>query len=400
MKKINWQKLHNVPRDCFWANLPCVAEECDIFDGLKKLFSLPNNHITLPKSKDSLRVLDTNSAQNITISFHALFKTASHEQIKQLILRCDTSIINSTLIGALIKFLPQHKMQQLHKMNEEGVQLSNVEEFAACLGGIERLTPRLNCMNFKLVFNDLVKDLKPDLKAGTAACEEIISNKKFGKILDLVLSIGNIMNGNSSKAIGFELSILGKLHDVKCTNNKQTLVNFIVETIQQKFPESLNFVDELVNIDKAAGLNFDHMNETIETIATSSQQLQEELKYEHASKLPEDKFVEVMAPFSLECRNQLKVLIKMMNEMRDSYAEVGRYFAFDTSKCSMEDWFSHIKTFKTQFARAYKEINKESKEKACRTQNSKLVDKQQKEPSFARAGIFMLQHHFTLCYFE
>lgn len=392
MKKMNWQTLHNVSEDCFWTNLPCVVEEGDIFDGLQQHFSLPNNDTNkglAAKSQISLRVLNQNTAQNLLISFHALFKAASHEQIKQHILRCDTSILNSNLIETLIKLLPQHKIEKLHNIDKEGVQLSNVEKFVACLGGIERLIPRLNCMNFKLGFNDLVKDLQPDLKAGTVACEEIITSKKFGKVLNLILSIGNLMNSGNSEATGFNLAILTKLHDIKGTNNEKTLLHFIVETIQRKFPELLNFVDELVHIDKAASLNLDNMNEAVQTIATLSQNLQKELEYGHASKSSEDKFFEVMMPFSLKCRNQVEVLTKMMKDMRSSYTTVGKYFAFEVSQCPMGECFSNIKTFKTQFSKAYKDIDNETEKMACQTQNCEIA-KQQKESSVVEAGMFIV----------
>lgn len=314
MKKINWKTVQNVSSDSFWANLPSVAEEEEIFDGLKERFSLPNNNSnksSSAKSQISLRVLARNTAQNLLISLHALFKTASHEQIKQHILSCDTSILNSTVIETLIKFLPQHEIEKLHKMDKEGVQLSNVEKFVACLGGVERLIPRLKCMNFNLGFNDLVKDLQPDLMAVTAACNELISSKKFGQILNVILSIGNLMNSGNSGAAGFDLAVQSKMQDIKSSNNKQTLLHFIVETVQRKFPESLNFVDELTHIDKAASLNFNNMDETVQTIVTSSQELQKELEYNHTPKLSEDKFVEVMTPFSLECRSKAEVLTKM-----------------------------------------------------------------------------------------
>lgn len=100
-------------------------------------------------------------------------------------------------------------------MNNENVELADVEKFVATIGDIERLVPRLNCFNFKLGFNELIENLEPDLKAGTAACEEITSSKKFGKILSLILSIGNFMNCGNGEATGFELAILTKLQDIK-----------------------------------------------------------------------------------------------------------------------------------------------------------------------------------------
>lgn len=54
----------------------------------------------------------------------------------------------------------------------------------------------------------MVQDIKPDIVAGTAACEEIRNSKKFSKILELILLLGNYMNSGSKNeaAFGFEIS--------------------------------------------------------------------------------------------------------------------------------------------------------------------------------------------------
>lgn len=54
--------------------------------------------------------------------------------------------------------------------------------------------------------------------AGTAACEEIRSSKKFSKILELVLLLGNYMNSGTrnAQAFGFEISFLTKVLIIKC----------------------------------------------------------------------------------------------------------------------------------------------------------------------------------------
>jgi len=49
--------------------------------------------------------------------------------------------------------------------------------------------------------------------AATAACEEVKKSKKFAKILELILLIGNIMNSGTKNAqsVGFDISYLPKV---------------------------------------------------------------------------------------------------------------------------------------------------------------------------------------------
>lgn len=372
MKKINWKALrpHNLSENCFWTNQHDLhTKENDLIDELSQHFSLPNKNVAngpYAKSHISLRVLDQNGAQNLMISLRVLFKNSSHEEIKQSILRCDTSVICSTFVETLLKCLPQpNQMKELYKMQNDGIELLDVEKLVANLANIENLKVRLHCINFKLGYNDMVKELEPNITAGAAACEEIMSSSKFGKILALILSIGNLMNSGSTLggATGFELAILTKLHDVKSSDSKYTLLHFLVEKIKKELPESLNFADELVHLDVATHSNFDEIKETVGKIKTSLKELQNELEHYDESSSSEDKFVEVMSPFALECHRQLMVLEKLMNQMQSTYIEVGKHFAFDINKYSMDDFFLDIKTFKNLFARANTELVK--------TQNSK-----------------------------
>lgn len=82
---------------------------------------------------------------------------------------------------------------------------------------IKRLLPRLRSLSFMLKYEELVQDIKPDIVAGTAACEEVKGSKKFAKILELILLLGNYMNSGSrnGQAFGFEISFLTKVCFIK-----------------------------------------------------------------------------------------------------------------------------------------------------------------------------------------
>lgn len=78
---------------------------------------------------------------------------------------------------------------------------------------IKRLLPRLRSLSFMLRYEELVQDIKPDIVAATTACEEVKSSKKFARILELILLLGNYMNSGSrnGQAFGFEISFLTKV---------------------------------------------------------------------------------------------------------------------------------------------------------------------------------------------
>lgn len=79
---------------------------------------------------------------------------------------------------------------------------------------IKRLMPRLRSLSFMLRYEELIQDVKPDIVAATAACEEVKNSKKFKQILELILLLGNYMNSGSrnGQAFGFEINFLTKVY--------------------------------------------------------------------------------------------------------------------------------------------------------------------------------------------
>lgn len=324
MKMLNWDAVmpKELSKDCVWSKFQkdeLPAE--NVFAKLAENFcSKPNKQINYgTKPHATLRVIDGKTAQALLILLRVKFKDLSHEEGKQYILRCDSTMLNVDIIDGLIKCIPQpHQIKQIEKLKDDRVKLVDAEEFLAGLCEIKRLVPRLKCIKFKLSFNDIVENLEPNIKVGIIACKELIKCEKLTKILNLILSLGNFMNSNKVRAIGFELPILTKLNDIKDTDNKRTLMDFIVETIESQYPEILNFVDDLIHLNKAARLNIENIKETIQEIKESTERLEEELEPANVSQLvADDKFGEIMEPFSSHCCYQLKVLTKMMKDMQD-----------------------------------------------------------------------------------
>lgn len=113
---------------------------------------------------------------------------------------------------------------------------------------------RLNTTSFKMKFQELVQDIKPDIVSATAACEELKKSRKFSMVLKLVLVIGNYMNAGSrnAQAIGFEINFLPKLSGTKAADNKTTLLHFLAQLIEEKHPDCINFWEEIHHVDRAA----------------------------------------------------------------------------------------------------------------------------------------------------
>ena len=169
------------------------------------------------KKSKSLKVLDPKAAQNLSILLAGPVKHISYEELRKCILRCDHTVLTEDLLQGLIQYIPApDQLNRLKEYEQQYYDLSEAEQFSISISGIKRLVPRLKSLMFKQRYSQLVQDCKPHIVAATAACEEVKKSKKFAKILELILLIGNIMNTGSKNAqsLGFDISYLPKVFNL------------------------------------------------------------------------------------------------------------------------------------------------------------------------------------------
>ena len=396
MKRANWKAIipHKMSEKSFWVRVheDKLASD-DILSGLASKFSSKpikrttekdstDRPMTTKKSVVDLRVLDGKAAQNLLILLQGSLKHISYDQIKIYLLRCDMSMLDASVLQQMIQYLPPpDQLKKLQELKASGEELSGAEKFAATIAEVKRLGARLQSLSFKLNFQDMVNDVKPDVVAATAACEEVKTSKKFAKILELILLLGNYMNTGSKNeaAFGFEISFLTKLTSTKDFENKQTLLHYIAEVVEVKFPECLNFFEDLSHVDKASRVSLDNIQKTMRQMNASLKNLESDLSNNKVPQSPDDKFLEVMGKFTSECRQQVEVLGRMQGQMENLFKDLAEFYAFDPNKYTLEEFFTDIKTFKDAFVQAHQDNKKirENEEKARRARESR--EQQQKD---------------------
>lgn len=403
MKRANWKAIvpNKMSEKAFW--IKCKEDRLasdDIFAGLSAKFSSKpvkkeekdsvDRPPTTKKNVIALRVLDFKSAQSLSILLGGSMKHLPYQEIKMCLLRCDTTIIGSNILQQLLLYLPPpDQLKRLQEIKQNGEELSGAEDFAATIGEIKRLSPRLHSLTFKLTMTDMVQDIKPDIVAGTAACEEVKNSKKFAKVLELILLLGNYLNTGSKngQAYGFEIGYLTKLTNTKDYENKSTLLHYIVDTIEQKFPDALTFHEDLSHVAKAARVSLENIQKTMRQMNSSLKNLESDLNNNKIPQSDDDKFLGVMGPFAVDCRQQVEVLGKMQTQMENMFKDLGEFYAFDVNKYTMEEFFSDVKTFIDLFVQAHKDNVKirEDEEKNRRMRDAReqaqrdLVDRQQRK---------------------
>ncbi|XP_039752772.1 protein diaphanous isoform X2 [Pararge aegeria] len=390
LKRANWKNIvpQKMSEKAFWVT---VQEDKlaspDILTGLAAKFSskpvakrnedsVDRVH-TLKKVKD-LKVLDSKAAQNLSILLGGSLKHMSYEHIRSCVLRCDTTVLTANVLDLLIQYLPPaDQLKKLADLKCKSEELTEAEQFAATVADIKRLVPRLRSLAFREHYSEIISELKPDIVSGTAACEEVISSRKFAKILELLLLLGNYMNtgSNNAGAYGFEISFLTKLTATKDLENKQTLLHYLVDTIEGKFPDVLAFAEEMPHIDRAARVSMENLQKALKKMDNDIKALETDLNNSRVPQSPEDLFHETMSNFAKEAREQCDLLHSMFRKMEALYSELAEYYVFDPHKYTLEEFFSDIKTFKDAFATAHQEnvVARETEERARRAREARAT---------------------------
>ncbi|XP_037070758.1 protein diaphanous-like [Pollicipes pollicipes] len=368
LKRANWKKVmpQHLKENSFWVgiNEERLADE-DILQGLQNRFSsrpiakkVDADINSKTKKSKELRVLDGKAAQNLSILLGGPLKHMTYEEVKRAVLRCDDSVLTDTLVESLVQYCPTpDQLKKLENYRAEYDDLAEAEQFAITIGSIKRLLPRLKSMSFKLRFAEMVQDVKPAIVAATAACEEVTSSKKFARMLELILLMGNYMNTGSqnAQAVGFEISYISKLNNTKDVENRTTLIHYLAEVVESKHPELLNFMDEISHVERAAKVSQEQVMKLMRQMETATKNLETDLKNNKVALSPDDKFMDVMSDFSVMARQQVDILSNMSQKMSQLFSRIAEYFVFDKQKYVMEDFFGDVNTFIQHFQGAYRD---------------------------------------------
>ncbi|XP_063413071.1 protein diaphanous homolog 2-like isoform X2 [Mytilus trossulus] len=398
-KRLNWNQVQakKLEKDSFWVQVrEDQYEDESLFQGLIENFGVTKAKIMNTseaaekkptKKAKELKVLDPKAAQNLSILLGSI--KVPYPEIKRRIVEVDEEKLSSSILESLIRYMPEpEQMKQLEKLQDQYNDLSEPEQFSVTMCGIKRVTPRLNSMLFKMQFPDMVQDIKPNLVSAIEACEEVKNSTKFSKLLELILLMGNFLNAGSRNAqsVGFEISFLPKLANTKAQDGKTTLVHFIANIVEQKYPELVGFLDEFTHLDKAARVSEETVTKNLKSMEKQLKQLETDIKNISKNNVDGDRFAEVMNSFITSAKDQADVLSGMQKKMESLYKEMGKFYAFDYKKYSFEEFFQDIKAFRDSFSNAMKENAKmrETEEKIRRAKEAKDRAQKDKAAKIAR----------------
>ncbi|KAF5903969.1 formin-like protein 1, partial [Clarias magur] len=360
-----------------------VLKELDM-DAFEELFKTkaqtpPSSVSTLKmkvarKSSSKISLLEPNRAKNLAITLHK--GGMDSKKICAAIETYNLKELSLDFLEQLEHFIPSdHELKLIQNYEHDGrsvQELSEEDRFMAQFGKIPRLGQRISTLTFMGNFRERVQLLQPQLNAIIAASMSIKSSNKVKKILEIILAFGNYMNsGKRGAAYGFRLQSLDQLLDTKSTDRKQTLLHFLVSTIQEKFPLLHTFHTELQFMDKAAMVSLDSILLDVRALEAGMEVARKEFE--------EQKDNAILRDFLSDNSSLLDSVVKDAKTAQEVYEAVVEYFGENPATTPPSMFFLMF----IRFIKAYKMAELENEQ---RKRESFIGGDERKEPAMTDAG--------------
>ncbi|KAJ2785357.1 hypothetical protein H4R18_000568 [Coemansia javaensis] len=286
LKALQWDKLADQSiESSMWSRLEDRAglEEKHVldtlsargtFESLEKLFAA-KQAVDLAALREKRRkeregrrleeicVLDSKRSYDVNIML-GMLKKLSFGDIRRGLIRMDTSVVTENVLKQLLTYVPTPEERGLlsaYQGRPDRKRLAKAERFFLETMRIWRYEQRLRVTMTWVAWPETFRDLQGDIAAVMTAAHAVSTSRHFPQVLEVVLSIGNYMNGSGFRggAFGFKIASLNRLMDTKAEDNRTTLLHFVASTVEECFPDALAFLDELRPVDAGCRVSYTEM---------------------------------------------------------------------------------------------------------------------------------------------
>lgn len=310
------------------------------------------------RKKKVVILLSANRSQTIGVLLSHL--KMPHDEFRKAITSLDVTKLQPNFVSQLLRLLPSdQEVASLQSYTGPKEDLGAAELFFFELLCIPRLKPRLQCFVFILEFNARLHDLSENVEVLSYALHDIKRCDKLIKVIEIVLALGNYLNGQGPKggAWGFKLEFLTKLADTKTSDNKSTLLHYLVSYIERSHPDLLKFPSELSNVEIGAKVS-ENMVDEISKFKKEIKFIYEEMNRPYyKSHAKTDPCGAVLEKFYHTAYHDMDVLENNKKEALAMYKELSKKFGEDELK--PDEFMTYIH----QFSQSFKEADNENKRK-------------------------------------
>merc|ERR1719203_347482 len=300
-------------------------------------------------------------------------------------------VLNVDTLSKLMEIIPSEDEQREaeRKIMQEGTRnvkdYGQAEQFYFGLCDFYNLEERLKLWMFKQNFREICDSLQAQYKTIGMACDKLKSNKNLKQLLTIVLAFGNHMNSGTRKGqiYGFDLKILTGMTGVKSFDNTRSLLMYIYEFCDRKYPNAIKVLPELTNTVKSAA------SMETETLKNASQRITDNMKLikdlvtsdEFEFYDEDDRFINSMEKFYKSSQKKMKRFNVTVQNVNVSTKRVMRKYCFGTedSPQTIEVFFQTWHKFFEDFRNAKEKLIQLEKERQKRIAKRKKAKEKEKK---------------------
>lgn len=366
MKSLFWSKIPDDSRDkTVWKNLSDDDVELDL-DALELDFAkqkkksaeeeaAEKEKLEKQQEKKKVTLVDSKVSQNVGIVLHKLKMT--NKAICRAIITVDLDAQKTEL---LLKAVPTPEdADAVADFKGDVTTLGRVELFFREIAAIPDIKPRLECMNFVHKLESSCATLDERLKTVTAACEQVSRSERLAKILEVVLRLGNYLNGGTGRGgvYGFKLDALSKLAAVKSLDNSRSLMNWLVTWCDAAGLSE--FKDDFPDVEDASRCSLPQWQADFTQLESKIKLVGQHIAARRKTKLQDDNFVDVMTPFREQAAARAETLSRRFQATEQRFGALVASFGEDPKICGVEDFFKNtLGEFIAQFRKAQQQNDK------------------------------------------
>ncbi|KAG0022340.1 Dishevelled associated activator of morphogenesis 2 [Entomortierella chlamydospora] len=357
---------------------------------MEELFVAKVTELREPRASKKAReilIIEQRRAHQINIMLGGMKHT--NPEIRHAILSMDEERMSLVQLTNLLKFVPEAEetgklLEYKDAPEDVMVQLGRAEAFFVEILKIDRYQQRLEGFKFKVTFKSLLDGINESIAAISLASRNLKDAKYFKELLNLILMLGNYMNGSGHNggAFGFKIASINKLVDTKASSApNMTLLHFLTNITESTLPDLLKYQEEISPCGEACRVSLPELQSDFNHIKTKLKEIKAELSSHYPDGLKtsdDDRFYEVMQPFIESAEKQFAVAEVAMKEMNELYEDCVKFYGENANIIKPDEFFGIFKTFTSSFEKA-RDDNRKQRERDAQREKVKLAAKQRQE---------------------
>ncbi|KAK5644377.1 hypothetical protein RI129_005677 [Pyrocoelia pectoralis] len=371
-----------------------LTEFTDLFSRQIITKSVPKKKIQTKTKIEPIKILDSKRSQNVGILAQSLHVEFS--EIENAVYTFDTSVVSLEALQQIyeVRAAPEELRQiREHLEMKPDIPLDKPEQFLYELSEISNFAERISCFMVQIEFDDSIVNIDNTLNNIKSTCEFLTSNNSLIRLLSIILTLGNYMNGGNmsrGQADGYGLEILAKLKDVKSKDAQVTLLHFVVATYMREY-DYLSIKDAPLpvpqpeEIRRASAVNFDDVHADLQVLQTNLKTCENRIQKVLESSTEEylQPFKEKMAHFIINAKDQLKTQLENLDQCKKQFVKTMIMYRYKSKAVGLEAtppsdffdlWYHFCKDLKDIWKKELLRLEKEKKSELKKLQAQRNME--------------------------